>query len=355
MEIMEGDEMKNVSRVWMVTIACLCYCYYIAAKLPKGKWRLISIAPIFYIFAILPLYLTSAFFTAVTGFFITWFASFKLLLFAFDQGPLSSKNPKPLSTFIAIAALACRVKPKNNAPPAPKKPTILPLYLSAEIPFCAVVISLLFKYEKCIHPIIVFVACYCLVFLYVEVLVGLSSLLVRVLLGLEIEPPSDEPYLSTSLQDFWGRRWNLMVTSILRETIYEPVRSATMAALGRYLAALVGVLAAFTVSGLMHELVLWYITRASPSWEMTMFFVVQGFCVVVEYELKKKWRVPVPWYVSGPLTLGFLLGTSYWLFFGPVMRGGGVVARLAEEFRHVGKLVEKKLRSSIPQWYLMSH
>ncbi|XP_060673937.1 uncharacterized protein LOC132804060 [Ziziphus jujuba] len=39
--------------------------------------------------------------------------------------------------------------------------------------------------------------------------------LCRVLLGLEMEPQFDEPYLATSPQDFWSRRWNLMIGNIL--------------------------------------------------------------------------------------------------------------------------------------------
>ncbi|KAJ6429979.1 hypothetical protein OIU84_021400 [Salix udensis] len=70
---------------------------------------------------------------------------------------------------------------------------------------------------------------------------------------MELEPPSNEPYLSTSLQDFWGRRWNLMVTNLLRHTVYKPVRSSLGSLLGQW-APLPAVAASFLVSGLMHEL-----------------------------------------------------------------------------------------------------
>ncbi|KAI3456862.1 hypothetical protein Pfo_013525 [Paulownia fortunei] len=340
---MEG-EIKNLTRVSVAVIASLCYCHFISARLPKGKWRLISLVPIFYVFTILPLYTTSAFFTAVTAFFITWLANFKLLLFASDQGPLASEPPKSLPIFISMAALPFKIKPKNDDP-TPKKSKKLPLYLATEIPISAVLISILYDYKEYIHPHIVLVIYCCLVFLLIEILVELSSLLVRALLGLELEPPSDEPYLSASLQEFWGRRWNLTVNSILRQTVYKPVRSVAAAVLGRDWAALPAVLAAFLVSGLMHELLFWYITRATPSWEMTMFFVVQGVCVVVEFGLKvalaeKKWRLP--WFVSGPLTVGFVVWTSFWLFFPPLMRNGADL-RVIEEFRFVGEVVKEKL------------
>ncbi|KAL0353692.1 UNVERIFIED_CONTAM: putative long-chain-alcohol O-fatty-acyltransferase 4 [Sesamum angustifolium] len=340
---MEG-EIKNLSRVWLAVIASLSYCHFVSARLPKGKWRLISLLPIFYVFAILPLYTTSAFLTAVTAFFITWLASFKLLLFAFDQGPIYSNPPKSLPVFVAVAALPFKIKPKNDAP-APRKSKKLPLYLATEIPISAVLISILYDYKDYIHTHIVLIAYCCLVFLLIEILVELSSLLVQALLGLELEPPSDEPYLATSLREFWGRRWNLTVNSLLRQTVYKPVRSSAAAVVGKDWAALSAVLAAFLVSGLMHELLFWYVSRASPSWEMTMFFVVQGVCVVVEFGLQvalaeKKWRLP--WFVSRSLTVGFVVATSFWLFFPPLMRNGADV-RVIAEFRYVGEVVKEKV------------
>ncbi|KAK4360075.1 hypothetical protein RND71_022304 [Anisodus tanguticus] len=50
------------------------------------------------------------------------------------------------------------------------------------------------------------------------------STMVLVASRVELEPPFDEPYKTSSLQDFWRRRWNLMVTNILRPTVYDPVR-----------------------------------------------------------------------------------------------------------------------------------
>ncbi|KAK6149373.1 hypothetical protein DH2020_016898 [Rehmannia glutinosa] len=311
---MEG-EIKNLTRVWSSVIASLFYCHFISARLPKGNFRLISLVPIFYVFAILPFYTNSAFFTAVTAFFITWLANFKLLLFAFDQGPISPKPEiKSLPVFVATAAFPFKIKHG----PTPKKPKKLPLYLATEIPISVLVISILYDYKQYINPHIVLIAYSCLIFFMIEILVEFSSLLVRALLWLELEPASDEPYLSTSLQEFWGRRWNLTVSSILRQTVYKPVRSASAAVVGGDWAALPGVLAAFLVSGLMHELLFWYIIRACPSWEMTIFFVVQGVGVVVEFGLKKKWRVP--WFVRN-----------------------GVDLRVIEEFRYVGNVVTEKL------------
>ncbi|KAE8783096.1 putative long-chain-alcohol O-fatty-acyltransferase 4 [Hordeum vulgare] len=65
-------------------------------------------------------------------------------------------------------------------------------------------------------------------------------------LGMGLESQFDRPYLSASLWDFWGRRWNLSVPVVLRSGVYRPVRAR--------LGPAAGVLAAFVVSGLVHEL-----------------------------------------------------------------------------------------------------
>ncbi|KAL8462417.1 hypothetical protein ACS0TY_032629 [Phlomoides rotata] len=337
---LEG-EIKNLSRVWLIVTASLCYCRLISAKLPKGKWRFISLLPIFYIFTLLPLFTSSAFFTGVTAFFITWLSNFKLLLFAFDRGPIApDPDPKPLPTFIAMAALPFDI----NRTPTPNKSKKLPLFLATEISISVVLFSILHDYKQRIHPQIVLILYCCLVFLLIEILVELSSLVAWALLGLDLESPSDEPYLSTSLREFWGRRWNRTVNSILRQTVYRPVRSATEAAMGGDAAAVAGVMAAFVVSGLMHELLVWYITRAPPSWEMTMFFVVHGVCVAVEFGMaERKWRLP--WFVAAPLTVGFVVGTSSWLFFPPLMRNGADT-RVIEEVGFVLEVVKGVWNSS---------
>ncbi|KAA8527024.1 hypothetical protein F0562_008747 [Nyssa sinensis] len=167
-----------------------------------------------------------------------------------------------------------------------------------------------------------------------DLLVALSSALVRVLIGLELERPSDEPYFATSLQDFWGRRWNLAVTNILRHTVYKPVRSASAAVIGSKWAPLLAVLTSFLVSGLMHELLFYFVTGATPTWEMTSFFVLHGVCVVVEMGVKRaltdRWRLH--WAVSGPLTVGFVMVTSFWLFFPPIVRNG-IDVKVIKEFQ----------------------
>ncbi|CAH1444338.1 unnamed protein product [Lactuca virosa] len=318
----EGD--TNTLIFFSTTVAALSYSYFISSKLPKGICRLISLIPIFCLLTIVPLLLSSAFTTAVANLFITWLANFKLLLFAFDQGPLYP--PKSFIHFITVASLP--VKLRSDSFKLKKKS---PFNLWIEILISPVLIGFVYKNkEKLNHHIVLGIYC-ALVFLLVDILVFVSNAVIWAVVGVKLEPPSDEPYLATSLQDFWGRRWNLMVTNILRHTVYKPVKSVFP---GKDWASLPAIIATFVVSGLMHELLFYYVMRVIPTWEMTSFFVLHGICVVVELLVKRALagKFEFPAIVSRLLTVGFVVVTSFWLFFPPLIDGGADV-KVLQEFK----------------------
>ncbi|KAI3939914.1 hypothetical protein MKW98_029690 [Papaver atlanticum] len=91
----------------------LSYCYVKSRNIPKGCPRLLSILPVIYVFTCIPLNLSSFNLTLGAGFFISWLASFKLVLFSFDKGPLSydpglvsSSSPSPVA-FFRFLVIAC--------------------------------------------------------------------------------------------------------------------------------------------------------------------------------------------------------------------------------------------------------
>ncbi|KAL6281941.1 hypothetical protein ACE6H2_012870 [Prunus campanulata] len=149
-----------------------------------------------------------------------------------------------------------------------------------------------------------------------ELVMALVASLARAFFGVDFEPQFDEPYLATSLQDFWGRRWNIMVSRILHPTVYDPVRSISRRVIGKRWAPLPAVLASFLVSAVMHELIFYYIGRTKPTWELTCFFLLHGVCLAVEIMLKQafdgKWKLPAA--VPGPLAMTFVAVTGVWLF-----------------------------------------
>lgn len=80
---------------------------------------------------------------------------------------------------------------------------------------------------------------------------------VAALSGEELLGSFDAPYFSTSLSDFWGRRWNLAIGQVLRTAVYEPIACGAQTSRER---KMIAVIATFMSSGIMHVFVFHLIT-----------------------------------------------------------------------------------------------
>ncbi|KAJ8759796.1 hypothetical protein K2173_009897 [Erythroxylum novogranatense] len=334
------EEVFKFFKVWLIVIASLTYCYAIRRLIPKGT----------------------------TAFFISWLANFKLLLLAFGKGPLSSDPSLSLPLFITVASLPIKIqqttpqnppleRPKNGGTKRSTYQNVFPektqksfvLNYATKGLLLAILLRV-YQYKDSIHPQLLLLFQYCLIYFYLEVTLAKVATLVRAIFALELEPQFNEPYLSSSLQDFWGRRWNLMVSNILRPTVYEPVRNMFTPLIGRNCSQLSAMFATFVVSGVMHELIFFYLGRVKPSWEITCFFLLHGLCLVAEVAVKKVVgdKVLVPRLVSTPLSVGFVLVTGSWLFFPPLLRCNAF-DRALREYAVLGALVK-----NAGQWFIIS-
>lgn len=312
------EEIINFIKVWILALASLTYCYFISLKLPKGIYRFLSLLPVFYCLTVPPLNLYTISLGGCTAFFLTWLGNFKLLLFSIDQGPLASNPSIPLSHFIFIASLP--VKLKSRVPPSVKI-SKSPLNVATKLLVIALLIPF-YQYKPTIHPKLLLAYYCCFMYLGLETILATIALLAEKFIGIGSEPQFNEPYLSTSLQDFWGRRWNLMVSNILRPIVYEPTRHISSKIIGRKMATLPALFSTFVVSGFMHEIMYYYLGRVPPTWEVTWFFILHGVLVVLEVLVKKmmkgRWSLhPV---VSWAYTIAVLMVTGNWLFFPQLLR-----------------------------------
>jgi len=319
-----ANEITNFIKVSFSVFASTCYCYAVGRIVSKGTSRLLCLLPIVGLFLYLPLHLHTIYLSGLTAFFIAWLANFKILLFAFGEGPLSSDPSISLASFVVVACFPIRIQQK----PSPRsrdshlqdkepKDGRKHMKYAIEVLLFAILANVP-GYREYIHPLIVSFLYFLLLYVELETLFGVAAVAARVLIGLELEPPFNEPYLSTSLQDFWGRRWNLIVSSILRPAVYKPTRNLASLVVGRKWALIPAFMGTFLVSGLMHELILFYYVECdqrSP-WELPCFFLLHGVCLLTEIALKKRFggRWQLPRLVSGPLTIGFLLFTGFQLF-----------------------------------------
>lgn len=315
---MDG-EINSFIKVWLFTITSLCYCYYITGRIPPGKYRFLSLLPIFCLFLSLPFNLSSFHLGAPTALYLVWLGNFKLILFSFGLPPLSSSTGAPIPFLHFILTASLPIKITQTRLKSPDKSALF----AVKVVLLAVIIQI-YDYRETLHPNVVLALYCCHLYLGVAIFLAMGASLARAFLGVELEPQFNKPYLASSLQDFWGRRWNLMVTSILRPTVYDPIRRISSPALGARWAHLPAIVAAFFVSGIMHELLYFYFTHVPPTWEVTSFFVLHGVCTAAEVVAKKTLtdNCRLPRAVSGPLTIGFVALTGRWLFFPQITRNG---------------------------------
>ncbi|PIA32328.1 hypothetical protein AQUCO_04500138v1 [Aquilegia coerulea] len=331
---MEGkNENHSVTKVWFTVFGSLTFCYFNVRKIPQRLIRFFSILPIIFLFTILPLYHTAMHAILITSFFLTWLGSFKLLLFVFNQGPLSSDPSISLLHFISIACLPINSKNKKHHTSQQIAKKSLESTWKYVLKFLLLLLAIrIYDYKEFIHPNIVSALHSCNMYLAAEIVLAIFAAPAQALFGIETEPQFNDPYLSTSLQNFWGKRWNLIVTNVLRPTVFIPVRNSFIRILGKRRATLVGVMATFIVSGLMHELIYFYGTHVRPTWEVTWCFILHGLCTAIEIVVKEACgdRLRLNPVISRVITIAFLLLTNR-LFFTQALRHG-VVSKMVKEY-----------------------
>jgi hypothetical protein len=98
--------------------------------------------------------------------------------------------------------------------------------------------------------------------------------------GVEAQPIMRSPISSTSLSEFWGKRWNLGFRQLTHTLVYEPVRRKAGPSLA--------ILAAFTVSGIIHDIVISLPARGGYGLP-TGYFLLQGIGVLLEKSRAGRW------------------------------------------------------------------
>ncbi len=89
------------------------------------------------------------------------------------------------------------------------------------------------------------------------------------------------PWRSTSLTEFWGRRWNLAFSEMTALSVYRPLRNLT--------GARVATLAAFLFSGLLHEMAISLPVHAGYGLPLT-YFALHALAMQIEQQLIQRGR-----------------------------------------------------------------
>lgn len=98
--------------------------------------------------------------------------------------------------------------------------------------------------------------------------------LLHLLAGIAVSPIQRSPILAQSIREFWSERWNLPVNGWLESMVFRPMNDRFGPG--------TGVMAAFTVSGLLHGWMFLVSIGIVGAVMATAFFVLNGMFVLVE-------------------------------------------------------------------------
>ena len=129
--------------------------------------------------------------------------------------------------------------------------------------------------------------------------------------GVAAYPLMHSPVRSTSLSDFWGKRWNLGFRQLTHGLVFQPVR--------RRFGPAAATLAAFFVSGLIHDFVISF--PAGGGYGLpTGYFLLQGIGVLAERSQFGARLGMGRGFRSWFFTLLFTAGPAFCLFHPPFVR-----------------------------------
>ncbi|CAF4727343.1 unnamed protein product [Rotaria sp. Silwood1] len=103
----------------------------------------------------------------------------------------------------------------------------------------------------------------------------------------------------SSSREFWGRRYNRVVHTVLKESIFEPIRL-------EFSSSTIGALITFIINGLVHAHICLVTFGGKLLFPTFIFFFLHGIACSIETKMK----IQLPKYVGLIITFIFLLITS---------------------------------------------
>lgn len=185
-------------------------------------------------------------------------------------------------------------------------------------------------YMQCVCEI-----CDCIgLYAFISIIMQAGSVVLQCLpatTSMRVAVDFDKPWESTSLTDFWSRRWNLNTGYSLRYLVYDVIVEQSLIKIQKPSTEapprrrrMIAMMSAFAVSGMMHEMFLAYLRYSLSSQGMWMaFFTIQGPCILVfDYHCLNRYGGRMHPSIKRVVTLTILFGLAHVLFFPDIVRMG---------------------------------
>ncbi|GMH46071.1 hypothetical protein BSKO_14035 [Bryopsis sp. KO-2023] len=334
---------------------------YVAPKVKPGWKRFFVVLPLLLANFMLPFLFKrkqlEELARIAAAFLIMWLSSFKILAHCINRGPLCSdftgKERKwSFLQFTAILLLPLlptegeEVKIGDSQQVLGKQEKLKQLcrVLLMKL-FCFFSVPLEMKYIPIARysPLKDFLYTGC-IYGFLGTLMDTTSLLALSLLDIRCMDNFDNPILSTSVTDMWGRRWNTMTGTLLKSISYDIVFDGQFISdkseIGvkkrpSLMARAMSVMAVFFFSGVMHEILFWY-AAGIWGWRWFAFFMWFGPFLIIEKALKGLFRAKfgvdfnkVPFIIQNAYFWVCILLPSY-LFFVPQAEMAGSTRMISQ-------------------------
>ncbi|KAF5832586.1 hypothetical protein DUNSADRAFT_11486 [Dunaliella salina] len=382
------------------TLASVAWLNVFVAKCKPGAKRLAASAPVILWLLCIPLLWNHKGHIVVRVSFLfasAWLGTFKVLAMCLNRGPLA----KPRGFLQTLAILMLPVYTADTAGGGNKiqgrlhdeagSPGILMLQgIAKTVLLVAVVfVAVNLQIATILHN---YILAFGMVG-FLGIIMDLPASLVCGALGMKIIPTFDQPWLSTSLADFWGRRWNITTSSVLRTVIHDTIMEGRLvkpktgpamlhaaepaaadhhhphhhrdhhqqqvhkeARHKREVRRAVGLTLTFLVSGVAHEIILCQLqdeARGPWRWKWLTFFTIQAPLVLAELWLKRWWLQrkrlpPLPAVLACGLTTLLLISLSTPLFFTPAEHETDTAQRMIDALLSGFKFLASALRGLMP-------
>ncbi|PNW81291.1 hypothetical protein CHLRE_07g349900v5 [Chlamydomonas reinhardtii] len=188
---------------------------------PPGLVRLLMSMPLFLLFSVAGLQvMESVTVSGSIGFMFAWLANFKLLAYSANRGPLAHPG---LSSGQWLLLLLLPFFPAKRGHRRAQAGGVL-LALVCNIALGLALTAFLTSPAGSASSLLRHTGYALYVYVAASLLLDCFMPLGCAALGhMRLQPSMDNPFVSTSVREFWGRRYNQIVSAILQDTVYLPI------------------------------------------------------------------------------------------------------------------------------------